>query len=77
MVKLPLEESVLAPFRPLKQPVEVCDTEGRIVGYFEPSIFAGSVIPPDPTPEELAEAEAGPTYTTAEVLAYLKTLDAR
>ncbi|MDB5312567.1 MAG: hypothetical protein JWO38_6769 [Gemmataceae bacterium] len=69
-----MDETALMKLREVKQRVEVCDVEGRIVGYFEPSIFAGYVIPPDPTEEELAESEKGPFYTTAEVLAHLKTL---
>jgi len=72
MVKLPLDHNFLSKVREVKQRVEVCDEEGRIVGYFEPSIYAGMVIPPDPTEAELAESEAGPLYTTAEVLAHLK-----
>ena len=75
MVKLPLEESVLGKLREVKERVEVCDAEGRIVGYFEPSIFAGYVIPPDPTEQELAEIEAGPTYTLAEVWEHIKALE--
>jgi hypothetical protein len=74
VTKLPLNEAILAKLRGVKQRVEICDEEGRIVGYFEPSIYAGHVIPPDPTPEELARREAGPKYTTAEVLARLKSL---
>jgi hypothetical protein len=74
MTKLPLNEATLAQLRGVKQRVEICDEEGRIVGYFEPSIYAGQVIPPEPTSEELARREAGPMYTTAEVVAHLKSL---
>lgn len=75
MIKLPLDETTLAKLRDVKQRVQVTDQEGRIVGYYEPSIYAGLVLPPEPTEEELAEAEAGETYTLAEVLAHLKTLE--
>lgn len=74
MVKLPLDQHFMTKVREVKQRVEVCDEEGRIVGYFEPSIYAGMVIPPDPSPEELARREAGPFYTTAEVIAHLQSL---
>lgn len=74
MTKLPLSESILTKLREVKQRVEICDEEGRIVGYFEPSIYAGHIIPPEPTEEELEESEAEESYTLAEVLDYLKTL---
>lgn len=75
VVKLPLDEATLAKLREVKQRVEVCDLEGRIVGYFEPSIFAGYVIPPDPTEEELAASEAEESYSFEEVMDYLKSLE--
>jgi hypothetical protein len=74
MSKLPLDEATLAKLRLVKERVEVCDEQGRIVGYFKPSIYAGVIMPPDPSEEELAAAEAGETYTLAEVLEHLKTL---
>ena len=76
MVKLPLDEAALSKLREVKHRVQVCDTEGRIVGYFEPSIYAGHVLPPEPTEEELRESEKGPFYTLDEVMAHLKTLEA-
>jgi hypothetical protein len=75
MSKLPLDEATLAKLRSVKDRVEVCDEQGRIVGYFEPSKYAGVVMPPEPGEEELAAAEAGPTYSLAEVMDYLKTLE--
>ena len=75
MVKVPLEGAALAKLREVKKRVEICDPEGRIVGYFEPSIYAGHVIPPEPTEEELAESENDETYTFAEVMEYLKSLE--
>lgn len=74
MTKLPLDAATLAKLREVKQRVEVCDEQGRIVGYFEPSVYAGIVMPPEPTDEELAAAEAEESYTLEEVLAHLKTL---
>jgi hypothetical protein len=75
VTKLPLEGTALEKLREVKRRVEITDPEGRIVGYFEPSIYAGQIIPPEPTEEELAESEKGPYYTTAQVLAYLKSLE--
>ena len=68
MIKLSLDETALSKFREVKQRVEVTDQEGRIVGYFEPSIYAGSVLPPEPSEQELNEAESDPvTYSLGEV----------
>lgn len=72
MSELPLDAATLAKLRQVKERVEVCDEQGRIVGYFEPSIYAGAIMPPDPTDEEVAAEE---TYTFDEVLAHLKSLE--
>ena len=57
--------------------VHVIDKEGNVVGYVTPA--ASDARPSD---EEIAEAKArlaagpqGPTYTTQQVLAYLRSLD--
>ena len=68
MGKLPLDEQTLSKLRGVKQRVEICDEQGRIVGYYEPSKYAGMVTPPEPTEAELAESEADPvTYSLGEV----------
>lgn len=67
MTKLTMDEPAVAKLRGVKQRVEVCDPDGRIVGYFEPSKYAGHVLPPEPTEAELDEAEKGPGYSLAEV----------
>jgi hypothetical protein len=60
--------------------VEVCDPSGRTLGYFTPvvdrSLYEGVEIPF--SEEELVRGEeetSGRTYTTAEVLAHLKSLE--
>lgn len=68
MTKLPLDETMLRKLREVKQRVELTDLEGRIVGYYEPSIYAGYVLPPEPSEKELDEAENDPvTYSLDEV----------
>ena len=68
MVKLPLDETALCKLREVKQRVELTDLEGRTVGYFEPSIYAGQILPPEPTEKELDDAENDPvTYSLNEV----------
>lgn len=72
MQKISIEGAALDSLREQRKRVEVCDPEGRIVGYFEPSKFAGFVMPPDPTDEELAESEEGETYTLDEAWAMIR-----
>jgi len=75
MTKLPLDEASLAKLRGVKQRVEICDGEGRIVGYFEPSIYAGHVIPEFDEAELARRSKETGGYTTAEVLDYLGKLE--
>ena len=68
MIKLPLDESTLRKLREIKMRVEVTDLEGRIVGYFVPSIYAGQILPQEPSEEELNAAESDTvTYSLDEV----------
>jgi hypothetical protein len=68
MTKIPLDGAALEKLRAIDKRVEICDPDGRIVGYFEPSIYAGMMLPPEPTEEELAESENDPvTYSLDEV----------
>ena len=67
MTKVPLDGAALKKLREINNRVEICDPEGRTVGYFEPSIYAGVNLPPEPTEEELAESEKDPvTYSLDE-----------
>ena len=74
MKKITLDASALANLRSVAEHVEVCDSEGRIVGYFRPSIYAGEIVP------EFDEAELNRRsletggYTTAQVLEHLRQL---
>ena len=67
-------------------PVQVIDKEGNLIGYVTPApiVQEGHATPSDarPSDEEIAEAKArlaagprGPTYTTAQMLEYLRSLD--
>ena len=75
MVKIPFDGAALERLRAVNRRVEICDPEGRIVGYFEPSAYAGFANPPEPTEEELAASEAGEEFSLGEVLDHLKTLE--
>jgi hypothetical protein len=68
MIKLLLDENALRKLREVTMRVEVTDQDGRVVGYFEPSNYAGQILPPDPSEEELTQAENDPvTYSLGEV----------
>ncbi len=51
--------------------VELCDTTGHTIGYFTPAV---ELLEPTISAEELERREKGPFYTTAQVLAHLRSL---
>jgi hypothetical protein len=61
------------------QPVELCDPDGRVLGQFIPKIDLSQYEPLEPqvSEEELDRRQFQETesYTTEEVLAYLKSLE--
>ncbi len=59
----------------LVRPVKLCDEDGRVVGIVTP-VPDPSLLEPQISDEELAERfnNPGRLYTTAEVLAHLKSL---
>lgn len=74
MIKVAMDETSLTKLRGVKQRVEVCDLEGRIVGYFEPSTFAGYVVPEFDEAELDRRSKEPGGFTTAQVLEHLRTL---
>ena len=78
MSKLILDPETSSKLRSLTGPVELCNDSGRTPGYFTPaedrSLYEGVEIPF--TEEELRRAEQETeSYTTEEVLEYLKNLE--
>lgn len=61
----------------LSQPVEFCDENGQLLGRFLPHApsVTGKWEPPPLSEEEIRRILSEPTYTTAEVLAYLDSLE--
>jgi hypothetical protein len=60
------------------QPVELCDPSGRVLGQFIPKVDLSQYGPLEPqvSEEELDRREQETeSYTTEEVLAYLKSLE--
>lgn len=76
MTRIVVNETLRGLLPDLTRPVELCDESGRLLGHFLPvgngDEFRGE---PQLSEEELQEIEKGPFYTTAEVLAYLESLE--
>jgi hypothetical protein len=78
MEKIPISVNLSAILPTRYSPVALVDDQGNIIGHYVPKLTLDDMEPEDgwPTAEE-AEAAAnykGPTYTTAEVIAYLRSL---
>lgn len=61
----------------LSEPLVFCDDQGQILGQFFPATpsVVGQIEPPPLSEEELQRRlTEEPTYTTAEVIAYLESL---
>jgi hypothetical protein len=77
-----LDPSAIAKLHQLAERVKVCDPSGRVLGYFTPlterSLIEGAeILAISETALAQAEKEiaSGKTHTTAEVLAYLESLE--
>jgi hypothetical protein len=78
MTQIILDSSTSSKLHNLTQPVELCDSEGRILGKFVPQIDMSEWEPvtPDISEEELdRRAQSEDWYTTEQVLAHLKSLE--
>ena len=78
MTKMTLDPAMVATFSRLQALVELCDDSGRVLGYFSPAVdpdtYKGLEIPVDE--QELLRADQeDESYTTSEVLAYLRDFD--
>lgn len=61
----------------LKQPLELCDDQGNVLARLSPVMDSSGWVRVEPAPltaEELERLEKEPSYSTAEVLAYLEKL---
>jgi hypothetical protein len=76
MTRIVVNETLRGLLPDLSRPVMFCDEKGQILGRFLPEtpVFIGRE-PPPLSKEELDRRLAEPTYTTAEVLAYLESLE--
>jgi hypothetical protein len=81
MTRITVDEFLIRKLHNLSEPLELCDGSGRVLGQFVPSFDLSKYEPWEPefSEEELrAEEESnGKRYTTAEVLAHLRSLEGR
>lgn len=78
MIQIILDANSSGKLRNLIEPVELCDTYGRVLGRFMPRIDISEWEPvsPDISEEELDRREQSEKrYTTEQVLAHLKSLE--
>ena len=78
MSQMILTFDVASRFESLKDPIQICDPAGRVLGRFFPesSMSRWEPISPEISEEELDRRQNSEErrYTTAEVLAYLENL---
>ncbi|HEX7447502.1 MAG TPA: hypothetical protein VF306_08150 [Pirellulales bacterium] len=78
MTRIAVSDTLRGLLHDLSRPLEFCDENGQVLGRFVPEneTAARPYEPPPLTEEEMKRRESeGPTYTTAEVLAYLESLE--
>jgi hypothetical protein len=78
MTKMILDPIMFAKLSKLQAPVELCDDSGRVLGYFSPAVDPESYKEVDiPISEQdlLRAEQENESYTTSEVLAYLRDLE--
>ena len=76
MTRVVVDEMMRRLLPDLSRPVEFCDEKGHVLGRFLPetAVVLGQKEPPPLSEEELQRRKAEAAYTTAEVLAYLESL---
>ena len=76
MTKVVLNDTLRSLLPDLSGPLEFCDEKGQVVGRFLSEVpFHIGREPPPLSKEEIDRRLAEPTYTTAQVLAYLESLE--
>lgn len=77
MTRVVLDESLRSVFLGFSTPLEVCDSSGRVVGRFVPSVDYEAVERARPliSEQELDRRNGSPSFSTAEVLARLEKLE--
>ena len=73
MTRIVIDAEWRQKLRDFKEVLEFCDTDGKVLGQLVPT--PGDYYEPEPLSEEEVQRRLQePSYTTAEVLAYLEKL---
>jgi hypothetical protein len=77
MTRVVLDESLRSLFLDFTMPLEVCDSSGRVVGKFVPSVDyeAVELARPPLSEEELERRNQSRSFSTAELFARLQKLE--
>lgn len=78
MTRIIVDEELRSKLHNLEQPLELCDESGRVLGRVVPNLDLSQYEPLEPqiSREELQRRKnSDKWYTTAEVLAHLKSLE--
>ena len=78
MTRIVVNDTLRGLLHDLSRPLEFCDENGQVLGRFVPEneTAVRPYEPPPLTKEEIQRRlTAEPTYSTAEVLAYLESLE--
>lgn len=70
MTKIVVDHDIREKLLGLKQPLEICDEDGRVLGHFVPDRSKEPILPRHEIERRLAE----PTFSTEEVIKYLESL---
>lgn len=77
MIRIVIDDPTLAKLGGLDEPVELCDTSGRVVGYVTPSdsrSHYANLKSPHSDEELRQRAQEQETFSTEEVLRHLEQL---
>ena len=76
MTRVIVDEATLKKLLGLREPLELCEPSGKVLGQFTPTTdpFKSRAAQPELAEEELHRREQEPEFSTEQVLAYLEKL---
>ena len=76
MTRIILDDATTKKLLDLRQPLELCDASGKVMGHFTPTADRSepAQVQPELSDAELRRREQEPEFSTEQVLAYLEGL---